>query len=160
MFNFTPFFAGFPSRALHRRIIYPGLSTWLSNLSAWKKNCCIIASNIRSISSPGPPLSHRSIGRRSIQQSAFRKSFAGSIGWPRSLCCWPTVRPLRSIWSFGSSRIRCMSNSAIRPMSNAVFWSAKRIARDLPRHYFTSWTRRTNNDFYSNFLYPPGYSES
>lgn len=56
----------------------------------------------------------------------------------RSLCCWPTVRPLRSIWSFGSSRIRCMSNSAIRPMSNAVFWSAKRIARDLPRHYFTS----------------------
>lgn len=37
MFNFTPFFAGFPSRALHRRIIYPGLSTWLSNLSAWKR---------------------------------------------------------------------------------------------------------------------------
>lgn len=54
----------------------------------------------------------------------------------RSLCCWPTVRLLRSIWSFGSSRIRCMSNSAIRPMSNAVFWSAKRIARNLPRHCF------------------------
>ena len=41
---------------------------------------CITASNIRSISSPSPPLSRRSIGRRSIQQSAFRKFFAGSIG--------------------------------------------------------------------------------
>lgn len=45
-----------------------------------EKNCCIIASNIRSISSPGPPLSRRSIGRRSILRSAFRKFFAGSIG--------------------------------------------------------------------------------
>ena len=39
-------FTNFPFRFRHMCI---GLSIWLSNLSAWKKKCCIIASNIRSI---------------------------------------------------------------------------------------------------------------
>ena len=43
---------------------------------------------------------------------------------------------VRSIWSFGSSRIHCMLNSAIRPTSSAVFWNVRRIARNLPRYYF------------------------
>ena len=48
----------------------------------------------------------------------------------------PTVRMLRSIWLFGSSRIHYMLNSAIRPMSNAVFWNVKKTVRNLPRHCF------------------------
>ena len=46
------------------------------------------------------------------------------------------VRQLHSIWLFGSSRIHCMLNSAIRLMSNAVFWNARKIAQNLPMHCF------------------------
>ena len=49
---------------------------------------------------------------------------------------WQMVRQLHSIWLFGSSRIHCMLNSAIRLMSNAVFWNARKIAQNLPMHCF------------------------
>jgi len=39
-------------------------------------------------------------------------------------------------FNFGSSRIHCMLNSAIRLMSNAVFWNARKIAQNLPMHCF------------------------
>lgn len=62
-------------------------------------------------------------------RSVSRKFFADSIGWLCLLLSWQMVRPLRSIWLFGSSRIHYMLNSAIRPMSNAVFWNVKKTAQ-------------------------------
>ena len=52
----------------------------LSNLSAWKKSCYIIVLNTRDLSYLNLHLLHRSIGPNTILRSAFRKSFADSIG--------------------------------------------------------------------------------
>ena len=49
-------------------------------LSAWKKSCYIIVLNTRDLSYLNLHLLHRSIGPNTILRSAFRKSFADSIG--------------------------------------------------------------------------------
>lgn len=139
------------NRPFRFRHIYTGLSTWLSNLSAWKKSCYIIVLNTRDLSYLNLHLLHRSIGPNTILRSAFRKSFADSIGWLHLLSCWQMVRQLHSIWLFGSSRIHCMLNSAIRLMSNAVFWNARKIAQNLPMHCFIPWIRKMN-DFFRFFI--------
>lgn len=50
------------------------------DLSAWKKSCYIIVLNTRDLSYLNLHLLHRSIGPNTILRSAFRKSFADSIG--------------------------------------------------------------------------------
>ena len=79
----------------------------------------------------------RFIGRKSIRQSVFRRYFANSIGWLYHLSLWQIVRQLCSIWSFEFLRTHYILNSVIQPMLNAVSWNARRIARNLLKHYFS-----------------------
>ena len=92
-------------------------------------------------------LHFRFIGRKSIRQSVFRRYFANSIGWLYHLSLWQIVRQLCSIWSFEFLRTHYILNSVIQPMLNAVSWNARRIARNLLKHYFIPWIRMTSDFF-------------
>ena len=52
-----------------------------------------------------------------------------------------------SIWSFEFLRTHYILNSVIQPMLNAVSWNARRIARNLLKHYFIPWIRMTSDFF-------------
>ena len=57
------------------------------------------------------------------------------------------VRQLCSIWSIEFLRTHYILNSVIQPMLNAVSWNARRIARNLLKHYFIPWIRMTSDFF-------------
>lgn len=44
-------------------------------------------------------------------------------------------------------RTHYILNSVIQPMLNAVSWNARRIARNLLKHYFIPWIRMTSDFF-------------
>ena len=101
-------------------------------------------------------LSYTQIKLRTLQEhfimdkvpiSLFRRYFANSIGWLYHLSLWQIVRQLCSIWSFEFLRTHYILNSVIQPMLNAVSWNARRIARNLLKHYFIPWIRMTSDFF-------------